>query len=285
MGVDAAIIHPRAQIHLAPRSLLEISRSLKSMWSLFKSNTGTKGTAPSESKIDRLTYAVGDIHGCSDLFSRLLNTIQDDAERTGEKPRIVLLGDYIDRGPNSSRVLDQIVGLRNDDWCDCVPLLGNHELVFREFLTNSDKGPELLAFGVAATFASYGISVPKQPLTTDDWLGLRRSLVKVMPTDHIWLLSQCALKFIAGDYLFVHAGVKPGMPIEDQGTDTLVWIRKEFLSKTKSCDYVVVHGHSAKEAATNNRWRIGVDTGAYATGVLTAIRLQDTSRAFLQASR
>lgn len=256
------------------------------MWSLFKSRLGSaKDAVKEDARIDRLTYAIGDIHGCNDLFLKLLDIIRVDATRYNEVPRIVLLGDYVDRGNASNEVLETILSLRHQSWCDVEVLLGNHELTFRQFLLDSSYGPGWMAFGAAATLAAYGISIPSDLTTAEKWRELRREAARKVPASHVRLLYEAKLSFTAGNYFFVHGGVRPGVPLNDQGADTFLWIRDEFLAAPKSCDFVVVHGHSAREDATNQTWRIGVDTGAYATGILTAVRLRETTREIIQATR
>ncbi|WP_236621625.1 metallophosphoesterase family protein [Asticcacaulis benevestitus] len=236
-------------------------------------------------QIDRVTYAIGDIHGCNDLFIKLLATIQADATELGEVPRLVLLGDYVDRGTDSSGVLDTILELEGQTWCELHVLLGNHEMMLKRFLLESDYGADWAAYGGAATLSSYNVPTPHPRAPEEAWEEARRALAQNMPDQHGKLLDRAELKFIAGDYLFVHGGVKPGVPLDEQKAETLLWIRDEFLSAPKACDYVVVHGHSAREDVMQTDWRIGVDTGAYATGVLTAVRLRGSERVFINASR
>jgi len=257
------------------------------MWSLLK-----KWAAPQpdpvpegDTHIDRLTYAIGDIHGCNDLFIKLLAEIRTDAERLGDEPRIVLLGDYVDRGPDSRGVLDTILELEGASWCTVSVLLGNHEEMLKRFLLDSTYGADWLAFGGAATLSSYGVAIPPKLASDDDWQQTRREFARAMPDAHGALLDRAQLKLICGDYLFVHGGVRPGSPLAGQGPETLLWIRDEFLASPKACDYAVVHGHSARQSVTNDNWRVGVDTGAYATGVLTAVRLLGVEREFLSARR
>lgn len=253
---------------------------------MFRSRDTSKSRLPpSNSLIDRLTYAIGDIHGRNDLLTKMLDTIRSEADVLGEKPRIVMLGDYIDRGPASADVLATVVALRTADWCDAEILLGNHELFLLKFALDASCGPQWLEYGGTATLQSYGLTPPLDRTDPAQWQALLADMVRVIPREHLRLLCEAKIYFIAGDYLFVHGGVKPGMPIEEQSADTMLWIREEFLAVDKSCDYVVVHGHSAKEDAHNLPWRIGVDTGAYATGVLSAVRLSGRDREIIQVTR
>lgn len=255
-------------------------------FSLFKSRGKPVGEQSlTHSHISRLTYAIGDIHGRQDLFTRILETIRQEHEAGGEKPRIILLGDYIDRGPASNEVLETIVNLKSQTWCDLEVLLGNHELFLLKFALDSNQAGPWLEYGGTATLASYGMATPKERGGPEQWQALLAEMIRVVPREHLRLLCDAKIYFIDEDYLFVHGGVRPGVPIEEQGADIMLWIRDEFLSSEKACDYVVVHGHSAKEDAANLPWRIGVDTGAYATGVLSAARLQGNTREIVQVTR
>ncbi|WP_349322845.1 metallophosphoesterase [Asticcacaulis sp. MM231] len=235
------------------------------------------------STIDRLTYAIGDIHGRYDLFALAIEYIRHDARALNERPRIVLLGDYIDRGPDSAQVLSAIIDLRAQDWCDTEVLLGNHELFMIKFALDTQSGAPWLNYGGLSTLASYGITPPADRNDPDAWQALQDELLVKIPRAHLQLLSHAHIYFIAGDYLFVHGGVAPGVPVEEQTVDTLLWIREAFLKSPRASEYVVVHGHSAKATADNHRWRIGVDTGAYATGVLSVMRLNGPERRLIQA--
>lgn len=236
------------------------------------------------SSIDRLTYAIGDIHGRQDLFRAMLELIQNDAETLGERARLVLLGDYIDRGPASSIVLETIVELRNYNWCDLTVLLGNHEYFLVKFLMDYSSGEAWIENGGLTFLSSYGLRPPRNRSERDQWRELRDDMLSTIPRPHLRMLYDSQLYLIAGDYMFVHAGVKPGVPIETQDASTLLWIRDEFLQSKRACEYVVVHGHSAKTQPENLPWRIGIDTGAYATDTLTAVRLNENQRGILQVS-
>lgn len=253
-------------------------------FSLFQGRNFRRDDQSVDSRIDRLTYAVGDIHGRRDLLHKMLDTINTDAEKLNEKPRIVLLGDYIDRGPNSSGVLASLAELTRQKWCDLVILLGNHEYFLVNFFMNSQSGKDWLEFGGLEFLRSYGLRPPRDRNSAIEWKALLEDLIRVVPKEHLRVLYKATVYFIAGDYLFVHAGVKPGVAIENMGPETMLWIREEFLAAEWPSEYVVVHGHSAKQEPENLPWRIGVDTGAYATNVLTAVRLIGNSRDIIQVS-
>ncbi|WP_443749072.1 metallophosphoesterase family protein [Asticcacaulis solisilvae] len=237
---------------------------------------------PSESvrpsTIGRLTYAIGDIHGRDDLFARMIERIEADSALQGERPVIVLLGDYVDRGAASAEVLDRILRLEQADWCDVVVLLGNHEETLLNFLSDSSCGPAWVEYGAGATLASYGVQTPAMRTDPEAWEQVREELVAAIPPAHVDLLRRMRLTYRDGDYFFVHAGVRPDVPLEAQGAEDFLWIRGAFLQAKRACDYVVVHGHTPAEAPANDRWRVGLDTGAYATGTLTAMRFKGESR-------
>jgi len=235
-------------------------------------------------RIDRLTYAIGDIHGRQDLFIRMLERLFDDALAFDERPRLVLLGDYIDRGPASADVLESIVELQKHDWCDLVVLLGNHEYFLVKFILDCKNGSSWMDYGGLETLASYGLKPPRNQNDQSQWDQLLKDMLKAIPREHLRMLYNAKLSFIAGNYLFVHAGIKPGVPVAQQEPETMLWIRDEFLSARQACEYVVVHGHSIKQHPDNLAWRIGVDTGAYANDVLTAVRLFGTERAIIQVT-
>jgi len=250
------------------------------MFSSLASMFGKK--KPAASQISRLTYAIGDIHGRDDLFGRLLGKIREDARAFAERPRLVLLGDYVDRGAQSRQVLERIKGLFHEDWCDLVVLMGNHEEALLRFLREPEYGVAWCEYGGAAALASYGVTPPQMRTNIEDWQRARDEFAVVVE-EHIDMIQAMQLVFIDGDYLFVHAGVDPARPLLEQGADTFLWIRGAFLAVDKACDYVVVHGHTPQPEPSSSRWRIGVDTGAYATGTLTAIRLIGDKRYFLSA--
>ncbi len=250
---------------------------LAALKSLFK----PAETAP-PSRIGTLTYAIGDIHGRDDLFEKMIVRIRSDAAVVGETPTIVLLGDYIDRGPASRSVLDRILKLKAADWCKLVVLLGNHEEAMMRFMVDPGYGQVWTEFGGNTTLASYGVPAPALRSDIAAWSDVHEAFVKAVPPEHTALLEHMSLIYQDEDYLFVHAGVNPDRPLEMQSAEDFLWIRGPFLQSRKSCDYVVVHGHTPQELASDERWRIGLDTGAYATGALTAVRLMQDQRRLIE---
>lgn len=239
------------------------------------SETGPKGARGYRA------YVIGDIHGRLDLLGRLLAEIERDlAERPVRKTLLVFLGDLIDRGPHSAQVIERLRtysrgGVR------AVFLLGNHEEVLLRIVDgDASLIRSWLQFGGAQCLESYG----------GDWRKLARQDEKkalelirnVIPAAHIDFLRGFVDTCRFGDYLFVHAGIRPGVTIEDQLQEDLRWIREPFLFDDTDHGCVVVHGHTISEEIEERRNRIGIDTGAYRTGVLTALVIEGEQRTYLQ---
>jgi serine/threonine protein phosphatase 1 len=226
-------------------------------------------------------YAVGDIHGRSDLLDELLETLRTDAcaaADRGEQPIVVFLGDYIDRGPDSRGVLDRLSALTNGpiQWRF---LEGNHEMAMRAFLADPLGNQAWLRFGGQPTLASFGIACPEQP--DREWL-LRAAaeLAERLPSSHHHFLDQLDLLLQWGDYAFVHAGIRPGVPLEAQSRSDLLSIREPFLSARNWHGKRIVHGHTVVAKPIVTPTRIALDTGAYNTGRLTCLVLKDSECAF-----
>ncbi len=231
---------------------------------------------------DRRVYAVGDIHGRADQLAQLLGMIRDDCERGPRPSRIdvILLGDYIDRGRDSAAVLE----LLSDLALPCINLTllrGNHEQVLLDLSVRPHvrQLSQWLTYGGLETLASYGLS--SQLLYSNDMDAILVAMQQVVPQAHLDLLAAMPLHCRIGDYFFVHAGVRPKRPIEAQDAHDLLWIREPFLSSSDDFGAVVVHGHSISRAVEDKPNRIGIDTGAYATGILTAVVLEADQRRFL----
>jgi len=225
-------------------------------------------------------YAVGDIHGRIDLLNQLLEQIRQDIATRSllVRPLLVFLGDYVDRGPASREVIDLIANLRTTYTIVC--LRGNHEDVLLRFLEDPSIGPDWVEHGGAQTLLSYGVT-PPQRVDPVPWEKVRDLFAEALPDSHLAFFQGLEHYAAIGDYVFAHAGVRPGVPLEQQTSQDLLWIRRPFLDVEKAIDRVVVHGHTPTEEPHLGRWRIGVDTGAYATGVLTAVRLLGSERSFL----
>lgn len=228
-------------------------------------------------------YAVGDIHGRLDLLDEMLRTIvRDSAIRGRSKTVIVFLGDLIDRGPASSQVIERLRTWRHDG-VSVVILMGNHEEVMLRVLDgDGELLRQWLRFGGAECLASYGLDV--EYLRKIDDSAALALIQRAIPQSHVAFLRGFGDTLSLGDYLFVHAGIRPGIPLEHQARSDLRWIREPFLSHDDAHPAVVVHGHTIREEVDERANRIGIDTGAYRTGTLTAVGLQGHSRWFLQAT-
>ena len=246
---------------------------------------GPDRAPPSRAPAGVALYVIGDIHGRSDLLGPLLRKIALDAIRLepGSPRELIFLGDYIDRGPDSKGVLDLILStLQEREFWSTVTLKGNHEQAMLQFLADPQIWPDWSEFGARETLASYGVAPPARGGDPDDWARASRALNQALPDAHRRLLESLVLFVERGDYLFAHAGVRPGVPLEDKSEQDLLWIRDDFLRSRRRLAKVIVHGHTPAEAAYLGPHRIGLDTGAYATGLLTAVKLKGAERVLLQ---
>jgi serine/threonine protein phosphatase 1 len=228
----------------------------------------------------RRIYAVGDIHGRLDLFEQLLAMIEDDQHgREPIVPEIVLLGDMIDRGPASAGVVRRAMALAAEG--RLTALMGNHEASLLEAIDgNVDAMRTWLRFGGLETLHSWGV--------TDEVIGDATvagmapiALAAIPPAELAWLRA-LRQNLHVGDYFLVHAGVRPGVGLEQQAPDDSFWIREEFLDSRREHGALVVHGHTISSGVEEHDNRIGIDTGAYESGRLTALALEGNQRWFLQ---
>lgn len=227
-------------------------------------------------------YAVGDVHGQDHLLAELLTRIEDDIARQPKcEVTIVFLGDLIDRGPKSAEVVERLrtyrpVGIRIEF------LAGNHEEVLLRILDGEGSLiADWLRFGGAQCARSYGLSASS--LATMPSAEAIETLRSTIPAEHQAFLASFADTFRAGDYLFVHAGIRPGVPLAEQAPFDLRWIRGPFLDHHARHELMVVHGHTITEHVDECAGRIGIDTGAYKHGVLTALVLEQDQRRTIEA--
>ena len=225
-------------------------------------------------------YAVGDIHGRADLLDHLHALIDTDfRERSTPVVHLVYLGDYVDRGPNSAGVLEQLA-TGPSDFVKVTLLRGNHEEMLLRFLDDPSVGPAWRQLGGLETLHSYGIDV-SSVLKDEGYPGLSARLYEAIPQHHLAMLDRLEPSFTIGDYFFCHAGVRPGIPLEQQQAEDLTWIRAPFLEAKEDFGKVVVHGHSPTDQPDLRANRINIDTGAYATGRLTCLVLEGTAQRIL----
>ena len=226
-------------------------------------------------------YAIGDVHGCDVLLDGLLDLISHEEERLGPcaETYLVFLGDLIDRGPHSAQVIER---LRTTDWDYVKPvfLMGNHEeMLLRVLGDEPDIVHDWLYYGGYQCAQSYGLEIGSMP--TMAARDVVEQLRRAVPKAHLDFLRGFVDSFKFGDFLFVHAGIRPGVPIDRQALEDLRWIREGFLDVSRGDGLVVVHGHTISDAPDVADGRIGIDTGAYRGGGLTAIRIEQESYGFL----
>lgn len=247
------------------------------MFRLFDRLRRTRSTGTSQGDRQRLSfdkapaviYAIGDIHGCVDLLLQLERLIQQDAESLEGEKWLVLLGDYIDRGPESAAVLDHLLRggpLGFKRFC----LAGNHEELMLSYLASPNPSHRWLELGGTETLHSYGISQKAAKRTST-----KRLLPGFIPEDHIRFLESAPVLLSVPGFVFVHAGIRPSASLDQQRERDLMWIRPEEMNSADmtASPFVVVHGHSPVAEVTVSPGRINIDTGAYISGVLSCIRI------------
>lgn len=227
-------------------------------------------------------YAIGDIHGRADLLEKLHGQIaQDAATRKAAKNLLIYLGDYIDRGPDSRRVLALAAGHLPHGF-EKQYLTGNHEALMLEFLTDPSKGANWISNGGREALLSFGVAPPSEFATPERFAETARELRASLTPDEWAFLNGLQYSHREGHYFFAHAGVRPGVPLDQQYSQDLIWIRGQFLESEINFGAVVVHGHSMRREVEIRPNRIGIDTGAYASGKLTCLGLQGIDRWLLQ---
>jgi serine/threonine protein phosphatase 1 len=238
----------------------------------------TKSAAPRVPR-DVRVYAVGDIHGRADLLKAMFARIDlDTLERRVARPVEIYLGDYIDRGPASRDVLDQLI--TRSEQREMVCLKGNHEIYPGEFVRNPETLHEWAQIGGMDTLLSYGMRPPVNPGDAE-LRSLASEFFAAMPDTHRAFLSQLPPHQTCGDFYFVHAGVRPGVELRDQDEQDLLWIREEFLQSEDDYGKIIVHGHTPVLEPEFKPNRINIDTGAYATGRLTCLVIDDDKLSLL----
>lgn len=219
-------------------------------------------------------YAIGDVHGC---FCEMLEAearIRDDFGQSGDEALIVYLGDYVDRGPEAASVLDHLTSDHGDGLAR-ITLCGNHDDAFLHFIRDPVEwmywlGPN---FGGEATLVSYGINLDDIRWQDIGSAALSARLRRIIPPRHIMFLAGLPIFLVAGDYLFVHAGLRPGISLAMQEDEDLLWIREPFLSVGSGLALTAVHGHTPCAIPEFAPGRIGIDTGCFATGRLTVLKV------------
>jgi serine/threonine protein phosphatase 1 len=225
-------------------------------------------------------YAIGDVHGCVGLLRKLHAMIlEDSASHMSGRKVVVYLGDYIDRGLDARAVIDLLIDEPLPGF-KTVFLKGNHEESLLQFLEDPQIAAGWQAYGGDTTLYSYGVR-PPDCTRADEVLTAQRAFAKALPPAHLKFFQGAKLMHVEGDYAFVHAGFRENIAIEEQATEDMLWIRDEFLRSQADFGKIVVHGHSINETPVVRCNRIGIDTGAFATGKLTSLALEGTGRWFL----
>ena len=249
---------------------------------MFKSlfRKATPAVPPPRVPDDVRVYAIGDIHGRDDLFETLLARIAaDHAARPAKRLILILLGDLIDRGPESAAVVDRAIALAATP-DETHVLAGNHEeLLLLALDGDTDANKLFCRVGGRETLLSYGVS--EEDYERSDFAEVLDMMRERVPAEHVAFFRAMEDMVEIGDYAFVHAGIRPGVPLADQDRQHLRWIRREFLEHRGAHPRFIIHGHTITEAVDERPNRIGIDTGAYATGRLTAIGLDGAERWFI----
>jgi serine/threonine protein phosphatase 1 len=218
-------------------------------------------------------YAIGDVHGRADLLVNLFAHIDADLQTQPVRHSIqVLLGDYIDRGPDSRQVIDLLIDRRKSH--NVIPLKGNHEQCALNVLRDPSSLLQWKSIGGLNTILSYGVTATWR----DDFQSMSAvalAFTNNLPESHRRFLQELPLSFSSGDFFFVHAGARPGIRLQEQSEDDLLWIREDFLLHEEDFGKVVVHGHTPNLEPEIRPNRINIDTGAYATGRLTCLVLEN----------
>lgn len=206
-------------------------------------------------------YAIGDIHGCAEELDELLKAIPLQCGDT-----LVFIGDYLDRGPSSKAVLSRLIALKHDEPCDTVFLKGNHEDMFLAYMgLSGNYGDMFLVNGGAATLASYGLAPQTEPALIGE----------LIPRDHLDFLLNLRLSFETGHWFFVHAGIHPLWPLEQQKEEDLLWIRNEFIYNIHRVPRTVVFGHTPqRDILLDLPYKIGIDTGVVYGNTLSCLDLK-----------
>ena len=232
-----------------------------------------------------VVWAVGDVHGRLDLLEPLIDAIMADLRDAAATRRVVVfLGDYIDRGPDSRGVIRRLAGLSQVQDIEWHFLKGNHEQAMLGFLQDPSTGPKWCEYGGDNALRSYGLSVPELAHRAEAWARVAADLRHRLTEAEMDFLETLELSVSVGDYFFSHAGARPGVALDRQSPEDLMWIRQPFLDSAVGFERVVVHGHTPAKAVQAGSRRIGIDTKAYDTGVLTGLRIQGRERSLLQSA-
>lgn len=232
----------------------------------------------------QVVWAIGDIHGRLDLLEPLVEAIIADAAASApDRTMVIFLGDYIDRGPDSRGVIRLLSALPREGDISYRFLKGNHEETMVRFLNEPSVGRQWCEYGGEETLRSYQLKPPTLRHSNDAWRSVSADLRHALDAEEIAFLENLELSIVAGDYFFAHAGANPEKALDRQSAHDLMWIRRSFLDSTVTFDKLVVHGHTPTAVVHADQRRIGIDTRAYDSGILTALRLEGRARMIMQA--
>lgn len=263
----------------------EVRLILKSLLSSFlpSRQSASERRIPKDSRV----YAFGDVHGRADLLNILLDAVTAETmskQRSWSQTHVIGLGDYVDRGQQSRQVIELLVSLSTSTEIQLTALRGNHEEAMLAALNDPAAIAPWLDFGGAATLSSYGIAPVAGVPTPQRLERISAQLQVALPTAHIDFLKATADSLHLGDYFFVHAGIRPRLGLDRQDRNDLLWIRHEFLASRRFHGAMIVHGHHIVDTPEIRHNRIGLDTGAYCTGVLTCLVLEGAESWLMQAT-
>lgn len=251
---------------------------------LFRSKVAP--SAPSAPRVPHgvVAWAIGDIHGRLDLLRPLVAAIRADLARgEAERKLVIFLGDYIDRGPESRQVVDYLAELARSPDAEWRFLRGNHEQTMLDFMRDPGLGPQWCEYGGEQTLQSYGLRPPAMKHRTETWGPVAADLAHRVSPEAMTFLEGLENSVTVGDYFFAHAGARPKVPLERQTPNDLMWIRSQFLDSPVGFERIVVHGHTPTSEVHADSRRIGIDTRAYSSGRLTALRLIGPDRLLMQS--
>jgi serine/threonine protein phosphatase 1 len=232
-----------------------------------------------ESILGMRLYVIGDIHGRADLLDQIVEKIRDDVATHREIDCItVTLGDYVDRGPDSRGVIDRLS--RNPFPTRYIGLKGNHEALLEAFLQDPSGADYWRKLGGLETMQSYGVPIGEL-MVGRGYDQAAKALKAAIPPEHVRFLSSLEPFVMIGKYFLCHAGVRPHVPLPRQSIDDLLWIREEFLDSDVMFEKMIIHGHTPHEWPEVRPNRINIDTGAFASGRLTCLVLEEQQERFL----
>jgi serine/threonine protein phosphatase 1 len=250
---------------------------------LIRKRWARAGSAPFSTPIGAsgVIYAVGDVHGRHDLLARLLDRIFEDAAAFEATPKIVFLGDYIDRGEHARDAVDLLIELAERPEAETVFLMGNHEQMLLRFLRDPASGSRWLRYGGLQTLMSYEVGGAGSLREEGEALRFRGALIEALGP-HLGFIEGLRVSHRDGNLFFAHAGADPALPTDEQDVATLLWGCESFRTTDRDDGVWVVHGHFVVDQPAAERGRIAVDTGAYFSGRLTAARIAGGEVVFLE---